>query len=57
MGAEPVRQPAAQGAKHTGRQSESGGKERCSPTEKPYSDLKYCGIQIDSAVKPPNTIE
>ena len=25
--------------------------------DSPYSDLKYCGIQIDSDVKPPNTIE
>ena len=56
--AEAIRQPAAECAERAGGKREAGRQQRrLRRSTSPYSALKYCGIQIDNAVKPPNTIE
>src|SRR5262249_51868264 len=57
VGPETIRKPTAGGAQYpAGREKHAASSEACAMLS-PYSLTKYCGIQTDSAVKPPKTIE
>src|SRR5262249_32109516 len=49
-------QPPAARNTPAGREKHAASSEACAMLS-PYSLTKYCGIQTDSAVKPPKTIE